>query len=44
MAWLDDAELKAYGASTALIDELMAWAQEWADDLGRRLLREEDME
>ncbi|MEW1649114.1 nucleotidyl transferase AbiEii/AbiGii toxin family protein [Streptomyces sp. NPDC091219] len=44
VAWLDDAELKAYGASTALIDDLMAWAQEWADDLGRRLLREEDIE
>ncbi|MER5603672.1 nucleotidyl transferase AbiEii/AbiGii toxin family protein [Streptomyces sp. NPDC002265] len=44
VAWLDDAELEAYGATPELIDELMAWAQEWADDLGRRLLRDQDME
>ncbi|MER5199840.1 nucleotidyl transferase AbiEii/AbiGii toxin family protein [Streptomyces sp. NPDC002755] len=44
VAWLDDAELEAYGATPELIDELMAWAQEWADDLGRRLLRDQEME
>lgn len=44
VAWLDDAELEAYGTSPEVIDELMGWAQEWADDLGRRLLREQDME
>ncbi|MFF8868429.1 nucleotidyl transferase AbiEii/AbiGii toxin family protein [Streptomyces sp. NPDC015139] len=44
VAWLDDAELEAYGATPELIDELMAWAQEWADDLGRRLLRDQDMD
>ncbi|MFE0509146.1 nucleotidyl transferase AbiEii/AbiGii toxin family protein [Streptomyces sp. NPDC058964] len=42
VAWLDDAELEAYGATPELIDELMTWAQEWADDLGRRLFREQD--
>ncbi|MFC8426816.1 nucleotidyl transferase AbiEii/AbiGii toxin family protein [Streptomyces sp. NPDC057236] len=42
VAWIDDAEFEAYGADTALVDELMAWAQEWADDLGRRLLRDQD--
>ncbi|MEU5282349.1 nucleotidyl transferase AbiEii/AbiGii toxin family protein [Streptomyces asoensis] len=44
VAWLDDAELEAYGATPKLIDELMAWAQEWADDLGRRLLRDQETE
>lgn len=44
VAWLDDAELEAYGATPELIDELMAWAQDWADDLGRRLLRDQEME
>ncbi|MEU4084654.1 nucleotidyl transferase AbiEii/AbiGii toxin family protein [Streptomyces aureus] len=44
VAWLDDAELEAYGATPELIDELMTWAQEWADDLGRRLLRDQDMD
>ncbi|MEU9272255.1 nucleotidyl transferase AbiEii/AbiGii toxin family protein [Streptomyces sp. NPDC048251] len=44
VVWLDDAELEAYGATPELIDELMAWAQEWADDLGRRLLRDQEME
>ncbi|MET8412972.1 nucleotidyl transferase AbiEii/AbiGii toxin family protein [Streptomyces sp. NPDC005195] len=44
VAWLDDAELEAYGATPELIDELMAWAQEWADDLGRRLLRDQELD
>ncbi len=44
VAWIDDAELEAYGATPELIDDLMAWAQEWADDLGRRLLRDQDLD
>ncbi|MFG2639175.1 nucleotidyl transferase AbiEii/AbiGii toxin family protein [Streptomyces sp. NPDC048362] len=44
VAWLDDEELRAYGAAPELIDELMDWAQQWADDLNRRLLRDEDMD
>ncbi|MFI8093807.1 nucleotidyl transferase AbiEii/AbiGii toxin family protein [Streptomyces sp. NPDC086080] len=42
VAWIDDAEFEAYGVDTGLVDELMTWAQEWADDLGRRLLRDQD--
>ncbi|GGN46963.1 hypothetical protein GCM10011578_100250 [Streptomyces fuscichromogenes] len=44
VAWLDEAELEAYGTSPELIDKLMSWAQEWADDLGRRLLRDQDVD
>ncbi|MEU6578500.1 nucleotidyl transferase AbiEii/AbiGii toxin family protein [Streptomyces sp. NPDC046805] len=43
LAWIDDAEFEAYGASPGLIDALLSWAQEWADDLGRRLLRDENL-
>lgn len=44
VAWLDDAEFEAYGASPELIDELMTWAQEWSDDLGRRLFRDQELD
>ncbi|MDI6517689.1 nucleotidyl transferase AbiEii/AbiGii toxin family protein [Streptomyces coelicoflavus] len=44
VAWIDDAEFEAYGTSPELIDELMSWAQEWADDLGRRLIRYQDFD
>lgn len=35
--WIDDDEFEAYGLSEDAIQELRRWAQEWADDLGRRL-------
>lgn len=43
LAWIDDVEFEAYGARAELIDELLSWAQDWADDLGRRLLREKHL-
>ncbi|MEU9579881.1 nucleotidyl transferase AbiEii/AbiGii toxin family protein [Streptomyces chilikensis] len=35
--WFDPLEFEQYGAGPDLVDELLAWAQEWADDIGRRL-------
>lgn len=35
--WIDDAEFEAYGLDNDAIEDLRAWAQEWADDLTRRL-------
>ncbi|MEU3604084.1 nucleotidyl transferase AbiEii/AbiGii toxin family protein [Streptomyces sp. NPDC035033] len=36
--WLDDDEFTAHGLDETRIQELRAWAQRWADDIGERLL------
>ncbi|GGX89808.1 hypothetical protein [Streptomyces anandii] len=36
--WLDDREFTAYGLDDHATTELRRWAQQWADDIGERLL------
>ncbi|MFI1168701.1 hypothetical protein ACH4UM_35355 [Streptomyces sp. NPDC020801] len=36
--WLDDREFTAYGLDDGAVGGLRRWAQEWADDIGERLL------
>ncbi|MFI1970062.1 hypothetical protein BLA24_18565 [Streptomyces cinnamoneus] len=38
--WTDDREFAAYGLDEEQIAGLRRWAQEWADDIGERLLEE----
>lgn len=40
--WADDEEFAAYGLTADETAELRAWAQRWADDVGRRLHRSDD--
>jgi hypothetical protein len=39
--WLDDHEFTAYGLDDQAVAEIRRWAQEWADDIGERLLEGE---
>ncbi|MDX2292827.1 hypothetical protein R6G00_11645, partial [Streptomyces roseofulvus] len=40
--WIDDDEFTAHGLDEQRIQELRAWAQRWADDIGERLLEGAD--
>lgn len=40
--WTDDVYFAAYGLDDHTIHALRVWAQEWASDLARRLLHDED--
>ncbi|MFD8982808.1 nucleotidyl transferase AbiEii/AbiGii toxin family protein [Streptomyces sp. NPDC059564] len=40
--WADDDEFAAYGLTEDETAELRSWARGWADDLGRRLHRDEE--
>ncbi|PBC76775.1 nucleotidyltransferase AbiEii toxin of type IV toxin-antitoxin system [Streptomyces sp. TLI_235] len=42
--WIDDEEFLAYGLDEDDVAELRGWAQEWADDLERRLSTLDDDE
>jgi hypothetical protein len=42
--WRADEEFSAYGLSDDQIAELRRWAQEWSDDINRRLYAETDIE
>lgn len=39
--WIDDTEFAAHGLDGQAIAELRQWAQEWADDIGERLIEGE---
>ncbi|MDI2127228.1 nucleotidyl transferase AbiEii/AbiGii toxin family protein [Yinghuangia seranimata] len=40
--WIDDSEFEAYGLVEGDIAEIRAWAQRWADDIDRRLIRDSE--
>ncbi|RFU86893.1 hypothetical protein DY218_09625 [Streptomyces triticagri] len=39
--WIDDAEFAGYGLDEAAVSALRSWAQQWSDDLARRLHRDD---